>query len=103
MTTKITITIERDAEAGGTPQGVHETAKLLEHLQPQLPIAKTVVSIECEDKDAQSWRDDVVTLLSARPVGIVVKVKRTTDEEVDRLTMQRITPLDVALRDQEPA
>jgi hypothetical protein len=81
--TKLTVTITRDAEHGGTHEGMLDAFRTLVGLGI-LPTKTFALTIECQDQDAQSIRDDIAVALTDRAVGIDVKIKRVIDEDIDR-------------------
>jgi len=91
---KITLTIEQDDE-GGTNEGMARTIGLLTTLGIQ-PTQKLVLTLECEEDDAETYRDDIKLALRARPVGINVKIKTAIEEDVERERMAPVTPMDRA-------
>ena len=93
-TAKITVTLEQDDE-GGTNEGMARTIGLLAQLGIQ-PTQKLVLTLECEEEDAEMHRDDLKLALRARPVGINVKIKTAIEEEVERERMVPVTPMDKA-------
>ncbi len=100
MTTKIQLTIEQDQEAGGTDAGMAEVLARLTDLDV-LPMKKIALAFECLDGDAGSIRDELAVLLTDRPVGLTVKIKRTVDVERRRMQVVRlpnVTPMDELLR-----
>lgn len=95
MATKITVTITQDKENGGSDKAMADTIALLTALGIT-PTRKVALTIECEDEDADHFRDELSVVLSGRPVGIEAVIKRTTEENVSRARMQKVTPMDKA-------
>ena len=93
-TAKITLTIEQDEE-GGTNEGMTRTIGLLTQLGIT-PARKLVLTLECEEEDAETHRDDLKLVLRARPIGINVKIKTAIEEEIERERMAPVTPMDRA-------
>jgi hypothetical protein len=91
-TAKITITLEQDDEAG-TDEGMAQTIALLASLGIT-PATKLVLTLECEEEDAETHRDDLRVTLRGRPVGINVKIKTAIEEEVARERLIPVTPMD---------
>ena len=91
-TAKITLTLEQDEE-NGTNEGMVKTIALLGTLATT-PAQKIVLTIACEEDDAESYRDDLRLALRARPVGITAKLKTTSEESVERERMASTTPMD---------
>jgi hypothetical protein len=81
--TKITVTITKDAEHGGTNDGMLDAFRTLLAVGV-LPAKTFALTIECQDQDAQGIRDEIAVALTDRALGIDVKIKRVIDEEVDR-------------------
>ena len=96
MSAKITLTLEQDDDHG-TDEAMARTVALLSG-GAVLPIGKIVISVECENEDAESYADDIKAVMTQRPVGIVAKVKVTTEEGIERAKLASVTPMDVALR-----
>jgi hypothetical protein len=91
---KITLTLEQDEQAG-TNEGMAKTIGLLTQLGIQ-PATKLVLTLECEEEDAETFRDDLRTVLRQRPIGIVAKIKQTTEEQVEHERVSTATPMDCA-------
>lgn len=91
---KITLTLEQDDEAG-TDEGMAQTIALLSSIGI-VPATKLVLSLECEEEDADTYRDDIKAALRSRPIGIVVKLKTTVEEAVERERLAPVTPMDRA-------
>lgn len=91
---KITLTLEQDDQAG-TDEGMARTIALLAQLGIT-PAQKLVLTIECEEDDADSYRDDLRHALRARPIGIIAKIKTTSEESVERERVAPVTPMDKA-------
>lgn len=83
MATKIAVSITKDMEHGGTDAAMLESFQTLIRLGV-LPTKGLVLTIECNDQDAEGIRDEIAVALTDRPIGIDVKIKRTIDEEIDR-------------------
>jgi len=94
MPTKITITLKQN-EDDGNPLAMAETLTLLGTLA-QAPTQKIVLALECEEEDAESWRDELRVALAGRPVGVDVELKTESKETVERGRLQRVTPMDRA-------
>lgn len=90
--TKITITLE--AEKGvGRNEDMARSIGLLAGLL-DIPTGKVVLTLSCEEEDAESYRDDIRGVLSRRPAGIKVNIKVLTDEDVASERMATVTPMD---------
>lgn len=94
MSAKITLTLTKDKF--GTDDGMAQTLALLS--RGDSPLNKFVVTIECENEDADDYADDLKRVLTRRPAGVKVSVKVTTEEEVKQEHLATVTPMDVALR-----
>jgi hypothetical protein len=94
MTAKITLTLEQDDEYG-TDEAMAQTIALLTG-GSVLPIGKLVITIACENEDAESYAEDVKLAMARRPAGIEAKVKVTTEEGIERARLATVTPMDKA-------
>lgn len=97
MISKITLTLEQD-EQMGTNAAMEETIKLLGGLDA-MPAMKLVLTLECEDVIAESYRAKLRHGLRRRPIGIKVKMSTKTDEDVACEVMRPTTPMDDLLGD----
>lgn len=91
---KITLTLEQDSE-NGTNEAMARTIGLLGQLGIT-PAQKLVLTIECDEDDADMYRDDLRLALRTRPVGILAKIKVTAEESVERERLAATTPMDKA-------
>lgn len=91
-TAKIVLTLEQDEERG-TNEAMEETVQILATLDI-MPLMKLVLTLECEEVSAERYRDVLRRALRERPIGIVAKFKTTTEEEVTRVLMPPVTPMD---------
>jgi len=95
MTTKIQLTLTQDDE-NGSDEAMAQTIALLQQIGV-VPLAKVVLTIECENEDAESYVDDLDIAMSARPVGIEAVIKTTTERHVERQKrLASVTPMDKA-------
>lgn len=94
MAAKITLTLAKDKH--GTDEAMAQTLALLANTDGGLPLGKLVITIECENEDAESYADDLKRAMSRRPVGIDAKVKVVTEEGIERQRLSSVTPMDKA-------
>lgn len=94
MLAKIVLTLEQDEERG-TNEAMEETFAILTTLDV-MPMMKLVLTLECEDVAAERYRAVLRNALRERPIGIIAKFKTTTEEEVTRMVMRPVTPMDKA-------
>lgn len=94
MLSKIVLTLEQDEERG-TNEAMEETVAILATLDV-MPMMKLVLTLECEEVSAERYRTILRTALHERPIGIIAKFKTTTEEEVTRVLMPPVTPMDKA-------
>lgn len=92
MLAKITVTLEQDDQMG-TNAAMDETVKLLAELDA-MPMMKLVLSLECEEFIAESYRAKLRLALRRRPMGIKVKISTKTDEDVATEYVRKPTPMD---------
>lgn len=92
MTTKITLTLTQDDNTG-SDAAMAETIGLLTAIGV-VPTQKVVLTVECENEDAESYADDMDAALSGRPMGIEVTIKTTTERHVERRKLTTVTPMD---------
>lgn len=90
MIAKITLTLEQD-EQRGTNEAMEETIDLLATLDT-LPITKLVLTLECEEMIAESYRQKLRLGLKRRPIGIIAKIKTTSEEQI--IVVPPTTPMD---------
>ena len=57
---------------------------------------KLVLTLECDEDDADTYREDLRLALRSRPVGILAKIKTTSEESVERERVAPVTPMDKA-------
>lgn len=95
MAAKITLTLEHMDPKHPNSSAMAQTIGLLAQLV-DLPAGGLKLSIACEEEDLQSYVDDLMTTLARRPVGIRVKVKKESEDEIERSTMATVTPMDKA-------
>lgn len=94
-TAKITLTLEHiDPKRPHSP-AMAQTIGLLAQLV-DLPCGGLKLTIACEEEDMQSYADDLMQVLAARPVGIKVKIKKESEDEIERDTLATVTPMDKA-------
>lgn len=96
MIAKIVLTLEQDEERG-TNEAMEETVQILATLDV-MPMMKLVLTLECEEVVAERYRAMMRSALRRRPIGIVMKFKTTTEEEVMCERMPPVTPMDQLLR-----
>lgn len=92
MVSKIVLTLEQDEERG-TNEAMEETVAILATLDV-MPMMKLVLTLECEEIMAERYRTVLRTALRERPIGIIAKFKTTTEEEVTRVLMPPVRPMD---------
>lgn len=92
MISKIVLTLEQDEERG-TNEAMEETIQMLSDLDA-LPMMKFVVTLECEEVSAERVREKLRHGLRTRPIGIIAKIKTTSEEQVTREVMRPTTPMD---------
>lgn len=95
MLAKITLTLEQD-EQRGTNAAMEETIQLLGAIEG-LPIMKVVVTLECEEVIAENYRAKLHGELRRRPIGIIAKVKTTSEDQI--AILPRRTPMDAVIDD----
>lgn len=98
MSAKITLTLEQD-EQRGTNAAMEDTIKLLATLE-SLPMTKVVVTLECEEMIAEGYRRKLRDGLRRRPIGIIAKIKTTSEEHINIEVMRPTTPMDDVLDDE---
>lgn len=90
---KIQLTLTQDDE-NGSDAAMAVTIELLTQIGI-VPIGKIVLTIECENEDADSYVDDLDAAMSGRPVGIEAVIKTTTERRVERQKkLATVTPMD---------
>jgi len=97
MQAKITLTLEQD-EQRGTNAAMEETVKMLAELDA-LPTMKVVLTLECEEMIAENYRSKLRLGLKRRPIGIIAKIKTTSEEQIYMQVMPPTTPMDDLLGD----
>src|SRR5262245_32631448 len=90
--TKLTLTLETEKGAGNSSE-MAQTLGLLAGLV-DTPTGKVVLTLQCEEDDADSYKADLCAVLSRRPAGIKVNIKVLTDEDVQSERMATVTPMD---------
>lgn len=95
MPSKITLTLEHMDPKHPNSSAMAQTIGLLAQLV-DLPSGGLKLSIACEPEDMDAYVDDLMTTLARRPVGIRVKVKKESEDEIERSTMASVTPMDKA-------
>lgn len=95
MAAKITLTIEHVDPKHPDSVAMAQTIGLLAQLV-DLPSGGLKLSIGCEMEDMDSYVDDLHGVLARRPVGIRVKIKKESEDEVERGTLANVTPMDKA-------
>jgi hypothetical protein len=95
MLAKIVLTLEQD-EQRGTNAAMEETIKLLGTLD-NVPTMKFVLTLECEDVIAESYRAKLRSVLRKRPIGIIAKFKTTSEEHINIEVVRPTTPMDSIL------
>lgn len=95
MAAKITLTIEHVDPKRHDSRAMAQTIGLLAQLV-DLPSGGLKLTIGCEPEDMDSYVDDLQQVLARRPVGIRVKIKKESEDEVERGTMATVTPMDKA-------
>jgi hypothetical protein len=90
--TKITLTLETEKGISGNSE-MAQTLGLLAGLV-DTPTSKVVLTLQCEEDDAESYKDDLRAALERRPVGIKVNIKTLMDEDVENERMATVTPMD---------
>lgn len=89
---KLTLTLEQDDEAG-TDEGMARTIGLLSELGIT-PATKLVLTLECEEEDSATYRDDLKAALRRRPIGIEATIRTETKEKAERDRIPPVTPMD---------
>lgn len=92
MLAKINLTLEQD-EQRGTNAAMEDTIKLLATLEG-MPITKLVLTLECEEMIAGSYRGKLHSALRKRPIGIIAKIKTTSEEHINVEYVRKPTPMD---------
>lgn len=95
MAAKITLTIEHVDPKHPDSVAMAHTIGLLAQLV-DLPSGGLKLTIGCEPEDLDAYVDDLQQVLARRPVGIRVKIKRESEDEVERGTLATVTPMDKA-------
>lgn len=95
MPAKITLTLEHIDPKHPNASAMAQTIGLLAQLV-DLPAGGLKLSIVCEEEDMQSYVDDLMSTLARRPVGIRVKLKKESEDEIERNTMPTVLPMDKA-------
>jgi hypothetical protein len=95
MAAKITLTLEHIDPKHPNSAAMAATIGLLAQLV-DLPAGGLKLSIVCEEEDMESYASDIYAVLSKRPVGIKVKVKKESEDEIERMTLATVTPMDKA-------
>lgn len=95
MAAKITLTLEHIDPKHPNSSAMAQTIGLLAQLV-DLPAGGLKLTLTCEEEDMQSYVDDLMSTLSRRPVGIKVKLKKESEDEIERSTMATVTPMDKA-------
>lgn len=93
MPAKITLTLEHIDPKHPNSNAMAHTIGLLAQLA-DLPAGNIKLAIVCEEEDMQSYVDDLLTTLSRRPVGIRVKIKKESEDEIERETLPSVLPMD---------
>lgn len=92
-TAKITLTLEHIDPKHPNSAAMSQTIGLLAQLA-DLPSGNIKLAIVCEEEDMQSYVDDLLVTLSRRPVGIRVKIKKESEDEIERETLPSVLPMD---------
>jgi hypothetical protein len=95
MSGKLTLTIEHVDPKHPNSRSMAQTIGLLAQLI-DLPSGGLKLTIGCEQEDLDSYADDLMQVLAQRPVGIKVKLKKESEDEIERSTMANVTPMDKA-------
>lgn len=95
MSGKITLTLEHIDPKHPDSRAMAQTIGLLAQLI-DVPTGSIKLAIVCEQEDLESYAEDITNVLSRRPIGIRVKVKKETEAEIERATMPMVTPMDKA-------
>lgn len=95
MSGKITLTLEHMDPKHPNSSAMAQTIGLLAQLV-DLPAGGLKLAITCEEEDMQSYVDDLMATLARRPVGIRVKIKKESEDEIERSTMPTVLPMDKA-------
>ena len=93
MAAKITLTLEHIDPKHPNSTAMAQTIGLLAQLI-DLPASGLKLAITCEEEDMQIYVDDLMAALARRPVGIKVKIKKESEDEIERSTMATVTPMD---------
>lgn len=96
MATKITVTLA-PVDGRAPREYMAQSIALLSALST--PTDKVVLTISCEDEDAESYADDIDAALSGRPMGVDAVIKTTSEHHIERRKLASITPMDAFLRD----
>lgn len=92
MATKITLTLTQDDE-NGSDEAMIQSVELLTHVCV-MPLTKVVITLECENDDAEGFVDDLDAAMSGRPIGIDAVIKTTKEQRVERRKLATVTPMD---------
>jgi hypothetical protein len=95
MAGKLTLTLEHIDPKHPNPQAMAMTIGLLAQLI-DLPAGGIKLTVVCEEEDMDSYVEDLQGVLAKRPVGIRVKLKKESEDEIERSTLASVTPMDKA-------
>lgn len=91
-TAKITLTLEQDEEMG-TNAAMEDAIGLLAALDT-MPAMKLVLTLECAEVIAESYRERLRLGLKRRMPGTKIKISTKTEEEVACERLPNVTPMD---------
>lgn len=94
---KLTVTVSHVDPKHPNSLAMAQTIGLLAQLI-DLPSGGLKLTIQCEDEDMESYAEDLNATLSRRPVGIVVTLKKESEDTIERSTMPSVTPMDAVWR-----
>jgi hypothetical protein len=99
MTTKLTLTVQKEKESMyATDEAMTATIRLLSELVV-LPTTKLTLAIECNDDDtAEQVADELDAVLSGRPVGIEVIIETKSKRHIERRKVEGVLPMDKTWR-----
>ena len=95
MAGKITLSIEHIDPKHPDSRAMAQTIGLLAQLI-DLPSGGLKLTVACEEEDMDAYADDLRSVLARRPVGIRIKIKKESEDEVERETLASVTPMDKA-------
>lgn len=97
MATKITVTL--NPVDWRVPQEHMDQAVAMLGKLENVPTQKIVLTVTCEDEDADSYTDDIEAVLRTRPAGIDAVMQRVSKYHVEHRKLPAVTPMDTLLGD----